>query len=281
MRAGARQFWASFFLTLGVLLPLVWCSFLWMDHARGTAPTVQAQSGVPLTPGSRETMTVLLAVAPAAPDQRPHLALAVLDCPRGRVSLCALPGDVSLLTPDGGTVTLAESYRTAGPARAAQLLAATLEIEQPAYLAATPAGWDALLRRAVRLDTTSLLETKQREKLGLEHAVAELTVQEAAALLEQPLPARVRDGLETALWDAFVCQCREELDRLPDAIRAHSSTLLCSLTAADLLRLDKALAYLAGTESRGEAAQMPGSRAGDRYLLDEKSLAFAAKLTEP
>lgn len=278
MRAGARQFWASFLLTLGVLMPMIWCSFLWYDHSRAAAPAAQPQSGVPITAGSRETMNILLAVAPGGGVAEPHLALVALDCPGNSITVCVLPGDVSLLTPGGSAITLAESYRTAGPARAAQLLAETLEIPQPYYLAATAAGWENLLGHGARVDTTRLLDDARRDKLGLESAVAELTVSRAVTLAEAVTPARQRDGLEEIIWDAFARQCREGLASLPDAIRAQSSTLLCSLSAADLLRLDKALAHLATAEVAVETALIPGSRAGSRYMLNGESLTFAAAL---
>lgn len=278
MRAGTKQFWASFLITLGVLLPLTWCSLLWYDTTRQSAPTARDESSLPIAAGSRESLHLLAAVAPAAPGQQPHLALVGLDGPGCRITVCALPGDTSLLTPDGGSVTLAESYLAAGPARAAQLLGDTLDISIPLYLAATPAGWDLLLGRTARLDTSSLLTDAQRRRLGLENAVTELSVAAAAALLEESLPAREKEALETALWDAFARQSREGLGALPDAIRTQSSRLLTSLGATELLRLDKLLPYLAGAEAAVTTLTVPGSRAGSLYLLNEESLAFAAGL---
>lgn len=283
MRTGWKPFFISFLITLGVLLPFVWCSTLYYDTAHSSAePAAQPQSGVPILSGSQDSGAFLIALAPWQECPTPSLAILRLDCPQAAISVCLLPPGTVVRSP-GGSATLAQSYLAAGPGRAAQLLCETLELPPLSYVAATPGGWALLLGEPVlRLDTASLLTPAQRTALGLEGAVGQLSLPQAAALCAHGadlLPAESALKLRLAVWENALQQCRPQLAPLADAMRAQSSQLLTSLSATELLRLEKMLRFLSDAESVSVRVQtMPGKAEGQRFALNEQSLALAAQL---
>ena len=283
MRTGWKPFFISFLITLGVLLPFVWCGTLYYDTAHSSAePAAQPQSGVPILSGSQDSGAFLIALAPWQECPAPSLAILRLDCPQAAISVCLLPPGTVVRSP-GGSATLAQSYLTAGPGRAAQLLCETLELPPLSYVAATPGGWALLLGEPVlRLDTASLLTPAQRTALGLEGAVGQLSLPQAAALCAHAadlLPAEIALKLRLAVWENALQQYRPQLAPLADAMRAQSSQLLTSLSATELLRLEKMLRFLSGAESVSVRVQtMPGKAEGQRFALNEQSLALAAQL---
>ena len=283
MRTGWKPFFISFLITLGVLLPFVWCSTLYYDTAHSSAePAAQPQSGVPILSGSQDSGAFLIALAPWQECPTPSLAILRLDCPQAAISVCLLPPGTVVRSP-GGSATLAQSYLAAGPGRAAQLLCETLELPPLSYVAATPGDWALLLGEPVlRLDTASLLTPAQRTALGLESAVGQLSLPQAAALCAHSadlLPAESALKLRLAVWENALQQCRPQLAPLADAMRAQSSQLLTSLSATELLRLEKMLRFLSDAESVSVRVQtMPGKAEGQRFALNEQSLALAAQL---
>ena len=283
MRTGLKPFFISFLITLGVLLPFVWCSTLYYDTAHSSAePAAQPQSGVPILSGSQDSGAFLIALAPWQECPTPSLAILRLDCPQAAISVCLLPPGTVVRSP-GGSATLAQSYLAAGPGRAAQLLCETLELPPLSYVAATPGDWALLLGEPVlRLDTASLLTPAQRTALGLESAVGQLSLPQAAALCAHSadlLPAESALKLRLAVWENALQQCRPQLAPLADAMRAQSSQLLTSLSATELLRLEKMLRFLSDAESVSVRVQtMPGKAEGQRFALNEQSLALAAQL---
>lgn len=283
MRTGWKPFFFSFLITLGVLLPFVWCGTLYYDTAHGSAePAAQPQSGVPILSGSQDSGAFLIALAPWQECPAPSLAILRLDCPQAAISVCLLPPGTVVRSP-GGSATLAQSYLTAGPGRAAQLLCETLALPPLSYVAATPGGWALLLGDPVlRLDTASLLTQAQRTALGLEGAVGQFSLPQAAALCAHGadlLPAESALKLRLAVWENTLQQCRPQLALLADAMRAQSSQLLTSLSATELLRLEKMLRFLSDAESVSlRVHTMPGKAEGQRFALNEQSLALAAQL---
>lgn len=283
MRTGWKPFFISFLITLGVLLPFVWCSTLYYDTAHSSAePAAQPQSGVPILSGSQDSGAFLIALAPWQECPTPSLAILRLDCPQAAISVCLLPPGTVVRSP-GGSATLAQSYLAAGPGRATQLLCETLALPPLSYVAATPGGWALLLGEPVlRLDTASLLTPAQRTALGLEGAVGQLSLPQAAALCAHSadlLPAESALKLRLAVWENALQQYRPQLAPLADAMRAQSSQLLTSLSATELLRLEKMLRFLSDAESVSVRVQtMPGKAEGQRFALNEQSLALAAQL---
>lgn len=301
---GPRAFWLAFFITLGVVVPLLGSFALtavWQKQ--DAAPAQQPQSGVPIrTPGPRHCGTALVAVA----GQRPAFVLLRLDARENAVTLQAVPGE-SVLQGQSGPVLLAESYAAAGPARACALLSETLGIPIDRYLALTPDTLAAALEGAgsVRLNLTGLLSEAEQAALGLAGPVQEYDPAAAAAFLagqDAALPPDRAGSLRAGLWEAYLRQNLERLPAaLPDGLRGVSGRLLTDLSAEDLYTLAQTLDFLAGAgqaqrtdtgdalPGEGDPAQgglritagvLPGhwdERAG-RYEFTEETVALAAQL---
>ena len=74
------------------------------------------------------------------------------------------------------------------------------------------------------------------------------------------------------MWDAFFRQELELLPAaLPDALRAHSSSLLTDLTAQDLLILEDTLEFLADRSAAIHTEALPGGWDGEHYTLTDDS----------
>lgn len=75
---------------------------------------------------------------------------------------------------------------------------------------------------------------------------------------------------------------RQELEllpaALPDALRAHSSSLLTDLTAQDLLILDDTLEFLADRSAAIHTEALPGGWDGEHYTLTDDSHAAVQTL---
>lgn len=256
MRAsGGRIFWASFFLTLAVIGPLLGLFAFWgVQQNRRAVQTQQAQSGVPIQrPGS---LSLLLAVA----DERPAFVLVRLDGAAPAFRLIVVPGESVVLDGQGHPITLAESYAAAGPARAGSLLAATLGIQLDRYLAATPAVWGQSFSglEQARVNLSPLLDEAARRALGVA-AVAQLDAGEAASLLQgTALTGPALGRLRTAVWQAFALQCQGSLaESVPQGLRRCSGDLLTDLTALDLEELGRVLAQLADASCSPQADLLP------------------------
>ena len=65
---------------------------------------------------------------------------------------------------------------------------------------------------------------------------------------------------------------------LPDALRAHSSSLLTDLTAQDLLILDDTLEFLADRSAAIHTEALPGGWDGECYTLTDDSHAAVQTL---
>lgn len=273
-RSGPRAFWLSFFITLGVVLPLMGSFALYaVWQKEDAAPVQQPQSGVPVrTPWPEHAGSILVTVA----GEVPAFVLLRLDAVQGRVAVEALPGQSVLLGPSG-PVLLADSYAAAGPARAAALLGETLGITVDKYLALTP---EALIRAlegagSVRLNLTGLLTEEEQTGLSLAGPVQEYTPETAADFLagmDARLPPDRAAALRAALWEAYLRQNLEQLPAaLPDGLRAVSSRLLTDLDATDLYRLGQTLNFLANRQA-GTATALPGALPDEDAAAREDAL---------
>ena len=276
MRSGpVRSFWLSFLLTLAVVMPVMGAFALYVAAFPQTARTEQIQSGVPINRPTEKNSLSLLAVSAG---EEPAFLLVRLDAPEARFRLYVLPAETVVLSAEG-PCTLAQAYETAGPARAAALLADTLQIPLEQYLAATPGVWAQAAEEAgtARLNLDGLLNGEEREALGLTESVLTLNGEGAAQLLAsaQLEPDRLA-GLRAGVWQAFARQNRESLGAaVSGVLRQNSGSLLTNLSGVDLYTLADTLDYL--TEAEPEAQLMPGSwesRTG-RYTLSEESVSLA------
>lgn len=251
MHRRPRLFWQTFFVTLLLVVPMMAGVVYFAARRAQQQALVQAaadQSGVAQPAGARQTFRLLLAVQ----GDPPAFLLVRCDGVGQSLVFCALPGEMVLDAPAGQT-TLAECYLAAGPARAAELLTATLGVAPDAYLAATASTLaDAWGDAGVRFDTAAVLDASRRKALGLEgDTVAELTADRAADFLGQvaalpdldpPALAQVRG----ALWASFVRQNPGTLAGITAALQGQSSRLLTDLRAQDWQRLEDCLSWLSG-----------------------------------
>lgn len=281
-RSGPRAFWLSFFLTLAILMPLLGAFVFYSAwQERASEPAARSQSGVPVQrPTSANDLTVLVAVA----AEEPAFLLVRLNAIDAAVTLCPVPAESVLLGP-GGTVLLADSYASAGPARAAQLLGGTLNITIDRYLAITPGSlgqvWGDL--EDPRVNLTGLLEQSELESLGLsESPVLALAPEEATAFIATlDLPVAREARLRGAVWQAALRQQLEELPTaLPAGLRSVSGSLLTDLSAADLYDLADTLTWLAKENAEVTAETVPGryDKESRRYDFAQDSIAFATRL---
>lgn len=279
-------FWQTFFVTLLLVVPMM-AGVVYFSAQRARQQTlVQAaadQSGVAQPAGARQTFRLLLAVQ----GDPPAFLLVRCDGVRQSLVFCALPGETLLDAPAGQT-TLAECYLTAGPARAAELLTATLGVAPDAYLAATAATLaDVWGEGGVRFDTAAVLGASHRKTLGLEaDTVAELTPGQAADFLGQvaalpdldpPALAQVRG----ALWASFVRQDPSALAGIAAALQGQSSRLLTDLRAQDWQRLEDCLSWLSGASGLTVDYCTPSMDAAARgWQPDEKGAELLLSLLE-
>ena len=278
MRSGpVRSFWLSFLLTLAVVMPVMGAFALYVAAFPQTARTEQIQSGVPV---NRPTGKNALSILAVSAGRQPAFVLVRLNATEACFRMYVLPAETVVLSGEG-PCTLAQAYETAGPARAADLLADTLQIPLEQYLAATPEVWAQAAEEAgtARLNLDGLLDEEERESLGLTEGVLTLNGEGAAQLLDAAELAPVRlAGLRAGIWQAFARQNRENLGTaVSGVLRQNSGSLLTNLSGVDLYTLADTLDYLAQAEP--EAQLMPGvweERTG-QYALNEESVSLSQR----
>ena len=183
MQNGPKAFWLSFFLTLAILIPLLGGFVLYGLWQRSTAAPAQiAQSGVPIgSPTQENDHTLFVAVA----AEQPGFVLLRLDGVNNIIRVCPVPAASVVSAPSGPTL-LRDSYASAGPGRAAELLSQTLNIQIDRYLAIAPASlataWNGM--EPPRVNLTGLLEPQELAALGLsEDPVVSLAPESASEFL--------------------------------------------------------------------------------------------------
>lgn len=283
MQNGPKAFWLSFFLTLAILVPLLGGFVLYGLWQQGTAAPAQiAQSGVPVgSPTQENDHTLFVAVA----AEQPGFVLLRLDGVNNVIRVCPVPAASVVSAPSGPTL-LRDSYQSAGPGRAAELLSQTLNIQIDRYLAIAPVSlgtaWNGM--EPPRVNLTGLLEPQELAALGLsEDPVVSLAPESASEFLaklaaEGVPPARL-ERVRGAVWDAALRQQLPSLSTtLIEGLRKASSTLLSDLTVTDLYDIQDTLNWLARQQAQVEVEVIPGrwGDAGDRYEFTEDSMASAS-----
>lgn len=281
MQSGPKAFWLSFFLTLAILVPLLGGFVLYGLWQQSTAAPAQiTQSGVPVASPSQENdHTLFVAVA----AEEPGFVLLRLDGMNNVIHICPVPA-VSVVSAPSGPTLLRDSYTSAGPGRAAELLSQTLNLQIDRYLAITPASlgtaWNGM--EPPRVNLTGLLEPEELAALGLsEDPVVSLAPESASEFLaklkgEGVPPARL-ERIRGAVWDAALRQQLPGLSTtLIEGLRKASSTLLSNLTLTDLYDMQDTLEFLARQQAQVEAQVVPGRWEGEeRYEFTEDSVVFA------
>lgn len=269
MRSGGwKPFWAAFGAALLVLLPLVGGTVLLSrqrlsQHLRQAA---QSQSGVPVrTADADDRISILLCTVPQDPADPPGFLLLDLDAALQRIALLAIPAQTEVSFAES-SVTLAQCYASAGPARCRQALAQCLPLpEDTHYLALSAGVLQQIADRygAVRVNLSGVLSADTLVDHGLSGGVQALLAAEAQQLLSALEKDPAFSGQQTAaarasIWDAFFRQDLELLpSTLPDALRKASSRLLSDLTALDYAALEDILEFLANGSCTVQASVLP------------------------
>ena len=273
MQNGPKAYWLSFFLTLAILIPLLGGFVLYGLWQQDTAPAQIAQSGVPVgSPTQENDHTLFVAVA----AEEPGFVLLRLDGVNNIIRVCPVPA-ASVVSAPGGPTLLRDSYQSAGPGRAAELLSQTLNIQIDRYLAIAPASltiaWNGM--EPPRVNLTGLLEPQELAALGLsEDPVVSLAPEDApeflAKLADEGVPPALRQQLPSLATT------------LIEGLRKASSTLLSDLTLTDLYDLQDTLDWLARRQAQVEMEVIPGrwGENGARYEFTEDSMASASSWFE-
>ena len=127
----------------------------------------------------------------------------------------------------------------------------------------------------LRVGFSGALTAEELALTGCSSNVQAVSAREAEELLngmEDTVPPAHKAAARAAVWDAFFRQELELLPAaLPDALRAHSSSLLTDLTAQDLLILDDTLEFLADRSAAIHTEALPGGWDGEHYTLTDDS----------
>ena len=277
---GTKAFWKAFALTLAVLAPVMLLTAIATQKER--QPVASSKSDVPVaSPSTENRMTVLAVVA----DDPPAFVLVCMDAPQNRLEMAVIPAE-SVVKNGQETLTLAESYAAAGPARAAELLSGTLGISIERYLAATPAVWAEALADAgtARVGLSGAMTPDELAQAGMSGEVREWTPSAAHAFLHRldgggdtaSLSPVTAASARAALWQGWARQKLEKLPTtLPTGLRSQSTALLTNLSGTDLLTMEQTLEFLANGGAKPNSQVLPGSwnAAAQRYEFNDDTLA--------
>lgn len=272
---GWRPFWAALLAALLVLLPLVGGTVLLTRRSLRTRLASRPQSGVAIRqPKEENRLSLLVCIAPTE-TTAPGFLLLYLSASQNCIHTLALPGELTV--PFGADeASLADCYRAAGPARCREALLSALSLpEDTHYLALAPSVLQAIADRygMLRVGFSGALTAEELAVTGCSSNVQAVSAREAEELLngmeDTVLPAH-KAAARAAVWDAFFRQELELLPAtLPDALRAHSSSLLTDLTAQDLLILEDTLEFLADRSAAIHTEALPGEWDGECYTLTD------------
>ena len=286
MRSGGwRPFWTSLLASLLVLVPLVGGTVL-LSRQQLRAQLRQAarsESGVPVQlPRTTDQLTVLLCVS----GEQPGFVLAYLNASQNCVHLLGVPAVLTVPFADE-QAALAQCYAAAGPARCREALMQVLALpEDTRYLAFSPDVLERIASRygPIRIGFSGALTEDELARYGRSRAVQGISAGDAHAFLCQlqadtALSPQRTAAARAAAWDAFFRQELELLPAaLPDALRAHSSSLLTDLAAQDLLILEDTLEFLADRSAAIHTEALPGGWDGEHYTLTDDSRAAVQAL---
>ena len=283
---GWRPFWAALLAALLVLLPLVGGTVLLTRRSLRTRLASRPQSGIAIRqPKEENRLSLLVCIAPTE-TTAPGFLLLYLNASQNCIHALALPGELTV--PFGADETaLSDCYRAAGPARCREALMQVLALpEDTRYLAFSPDVLERIASRygPVRIGFSGALTENELARYGRSRAVQGISAGDAHAFLCQlqadtALSPQRTAAARASAWDAFFRQELELLPAaLPDALRAHSSSLLTDLTAQDLLILEDTLEFLADRSAAIHIEALPGEWDGECYTLTDDSHAAVQAL---
>mgnify|MGYP000687771487 CR=1 FL=1 len=291
---GWRPFWAALLAALLVLLPLVGGTVLLTRRSLRTRLASRPQSGVAIRqPKEENRLSLLVCIAPTE-TTAPGFLLLYLNASQNCVHALALPGELTVPFGAPAVLTvpfadeqaaLAQCYAAAGPARCREALLSALSLpEDTHYLALAPSVLQAIADRygMLRVGFSGALTAEELALTGCSSNVQAVSAREAEELLngmEDTVSPAHKAAARAAVWDAFFRQELELLPvALPDALRAHSSSLLTDLTAQDLLILEDTLEFLADRSAAIHTEALPGEWDGECYTLTDDSRAAVQAL---
>lgn len=276
-----RAFLLSFFLTAGILVPLVLFLLLLQGRQQQRQTQVDAPaSGVPIAlPGPDDALTCLAVVRTETED---WFLLLRLDAYNNTVTSLGLPGQTAVRSPEGGAVTLAEACTGAGPGRAAALLADTLGAEIPHYLLGEQ---EDLAQAAAQLFAPATVNLSGYDVPGAQAQVGKAPVQAIAAdqaavlLAEWDLDADQQAGMLANIAGELLLGAIQTDSTLPgQLLRDTSSGLLTTLTSAEFASIDRICGFLSTRQPELQTQRLPGRMVGARFELNEEAPALAAQL---
>ena len=267
-----------------MLLPLVGGTVLLTRRSLRTRLASRPQSGIAIRqPKEENRLSLLVCIAPTE-TTAPGFLLLYLNASQNCIHALALPGELTV--PFGADETaLSDCYRAAGPARCREALLSALSLpEDTHYLALAPSVLQAIADRygMLRVGFSGALTAEELALTGCSSNVQAVSAREAEELLngmEDTVSPAHKAAARAAVWDAFFRQELELLPvALPDALRAHSSSLLTDLTAQDLLILEDTLEFLADRSAAIHTEALPGGWDGECYTLTDDSRAAVQAL---
>ena len=275
-----RAFFCGFCLTAAVLVPLIGCILLLRQTTVPSASQAGAEaSGVPLAlPGPQDALTCL--VIPSGEEDTGFLVVR-MDAAASRLAVLGLPSQTAVLSPEGGAVLLGEALDSAGPARAAELLSATLGIPIDRYLLTDSSrladACEDFGAASVNLSGFSVPEAQTQ--VGQAPVRTLLPAQVEGALAEWDLPADQQAKLLAAVTAEFLSAAIRTDPVLPaKALRTLSSHMTSNMDGNDIALVERVCTFLARSGAEAESDTLPGRMRADRFELDDTAPDAAAEL---
>ena len=266
-----RAFFFGFCLTAAVLVPLIGCILLLRETTVPSASQAGAEaSGVPLAlPGPQDALTCLVI---SSGEEDTGFLLVRLDAAASRLAVLGLPAQTAVLSPEGGAVLLSEALDSAGPARAAELLSATLAIPIDRYLLADSSrladACEDFGAASVNLSGFSVPEAQTL-----------LPAQVEGALAEWDLPADQQAKLLAAVTAEFLSAAIRTDPVLPaEALRTLSSHMTSNMDGNDIALVERVCTFLARSGAEADRDTLPGRMQAGRFELDDTAPDAAAEL---
>ena len=275
-----RAFFCGFCLTAAVLVPLIGCILLLRQTTVPPASQADAEaSGVPLAlPGPQDALTCL--VIPSGEEDTGFL-LVRMDAAASRLAVLGLPPQTAVLSPEGGAVLLGEALASAGPARAAELLTATLGLPIDYYLLASSSRLvDACTEfGAASVNLAGFSVPEAQAQVGQAPVRTLLPSQVGQALAEWNLPASQQAKLLAAVTAEFLSAAIRANPSLPaEALRTLSSHMTSNMDGNDIALVERVCTFLSRNDAEACWDTLPGQMQAGRFELESAAPDAAAEL---
>lgn len=283
-----RAFCLSFFLTVGILIPLIGCILLLQSHQIQKEQEQQVQqatagaSGVPIAlPTPKDRICSLVVIQQ---QETNHYMLLEVNAVKNRISAIGIPSNTLVLSPQGGTGTLDEECIKAGPGRAAELLSQTLQIEIPYYILgqSSQIAKSASKFGAVSVNLSDYTIPGIKADVG-KAPVCMMVPEQVFPLLEEwKLDSLSQANLLANISGEFILSAiQQDSTLLAELLRQSSSKLLTNLTSTEFLQIDRICKLMNGKEPEFIPQILPGKLVSTGFELNENTLTLAKELFQP